>query len=222
MNGRVWTKRELAILRRDYPHKETQAVARDLGRSVCSCYGQASGAGLRKSSSYLARKRSLERERLRLSGIPHRYPKGHIPANAGLRRPGWAVGRMRETQFKKGQMPFNWMPVGSYHINSDGYLQKKLTDTGYGPKDWEAVHRLIWIQAHGPIPRGHKVCFKARRKTTELDDITLDALEMISDADLMRRNSFHTNYPKEIGRLIQLRGAVQRQINRRERLAKQN
>lgn len=38
----------------------------------------------------------------------------------------------------------------------------------------------------------------------------------------MRRNSYHTRYPKEIGLVIQLKGALQRQINKRERDAKQD
>lgn len=30
----------------------------------------------------------------------------------------------------------------------------------------------------------------------------------------MRRNSYHTNYPPEVARLVQLKGAISRQVNR--------
>lgn len=36
----------------------------------------------------------------------------------------------------------------------------------------------------------------------------------------MRRNSYHTNYPKDVQLLIQLRGAVNRQINKRKEATK--
>ena len=49
---------------------------------------------------------------------------------------------------------------------------------------------------------------------TTLEEITLDKVECISLAENMRRNSCH-QYGKEIARLIQLRGAVSRQINKR-------
>lgn len=35
-------------------------------------------------------------------------------------------------------------------------------------------------------------------------------------AELMRRNSLHTNYPPQLVSLVQLRGALNRQINRRK------
>jgi len=35
----------------------------------------------------------------------------------------------------------------------------------------------------------------------------------------MRRNSYHTRYPKEVAQLIQLKGALNRKINRRSRQA---
>jgi hypothetical protein len=83
-------------------------------------------------------------------------------------------------------------------------------------KNWVPVHRLVWIEHHGPIPAGHAVAFKPGQHTSVLEEITLDRLELVSRAELMRRNTYH-KYPKEIAQLIQLRGALQRQINKRER-----
>lgn len=214
------------MLRRDYPHKDTKLLAAELKRSVIGRYQQAQLAGLKKSPAYQERKKARECDTLRRTGAPHRFAKGHVPANAGLRRPGWSVGRMRETQFKKGQRSgiaaAHWVPVGSLRINADGYLDRKIRDDGPPQKRWVPVHRHLWIQSNGPIPAGHAVAFKPGKHTTELKQITLDVLELVSRQELMRRNSYHFNYPKEIGELIQLRGAVQRQINRRERHAKQD
>src|SRR5258708_5142973 len=100
MKRRFWTKRDLAVLRREYPHKDTKLLAVQLKRTVVGCYQQAQLAGIKKSAAYAERKKARERETLRRTGVPHRFQKGHVPANAGLRRPGWHAGRMRETQFK--------------------------------------------------------------------------------------------------------------------------
>lgn len=186
-------------------------------RSVISLYQLAQNNGVAKSEAYQARKKAAEADRLRASGVGHRYAKGHVPANIGLRRPGYAPGRMADTQFKKGRAPSesrNYKPIGGLRVNCDGYLDRKLSDTGPSQKRWHPVHRLVWIAANGPIPRGHAVTFKPGRATTVLAKITLDAVELVSRAELMRRNSYHTNYPPPLRRLIQLRGAVQRQINK--------
>jgi HNH endonuclease len=212
---RFWTKRELATVLRLYPDMDTKLLAAKMNRSVISIYQRAQIAGIGKSKAYAARLKALECERLIRTGARYRFQKGNVPSNAGLRRPGWSAGRMRETQFKKGARPHTWKPVGSHRFSKEGYLCRKMTDTGYPPRDWVPVHLLMWIEANGPVPPMHAVCFKDKDRT----HIELGNLELLSRADLMRRNSFRTNYPKEIQQVIQLRGALQRQINRRERNA---
>jgi hypothetical protein len=74
----------------------------------------------------------------------------------------------------------------------------------------------VWIEAHGPVPAGHAVCFKPGRRSTVLEEITLDALDLVHRRDLMQRNSVH-RLPKPLAQLVQLRGALNRKINARER-----
>lgn len=124
-------------------------------------------------------------------GAAFRFPKGHVPANKGLRRPGWTAGRMADTQFKPGQRGGRWMPLGSVRINSYGYRDRKIADTGYPPRDWRADHLLLWEELLGPVPPGQCVCFKNGDKT----DVRIDNLQLLSRAERMRRNSFRTNYP---------------------------
>ena len=218
MNGRPWSKRELAVIRRDYPHEPTMAIAARIGRSLTGVYRAATKLGIKKSAVFNASSESGRLTKLTAGGVTHRFKKGQTPWNAGTK--GIVTGGVA-TQFKKGcrsgQAAKNWMPIGSHRIDQDGYLRRKITDNGYAPKDWEAVHRLVWTQAHGPIPSGHVIVFKPGRATAKLSAITLDAIECVSRQELMRRNSYHNNYPKELAQLIQLRGAVQRQINKRGR-----
>jgi hypothetical protein len=76
------------------------------------------------------------------------------------------------------------------------------------------VHRLVWLAAGREIATGHVVVFKDGDKRK----FALDNLEMVSRADLMRRNSFH-QYGPEIASIVQLRGAITRQINKRSKSA---
>ncbi len=89
----------------------------------------------------------------------------------------------------------------------DRYLQRKVSETGRGSKCWVGEHVLIWQQAHGPVPKGYKIAFKDEDKT----HIVLDNLEMIANAEMMRRNSVH-RLPKELDLVIQLAGALKRKV----------
>jgi hypothetical protein len=72
---------------------------------------------------------------------------------------------MAQTQFKTGNRPENWLPIGSLRTTPDGYQQKKITDTGYPPVDWKAVHVLLWEEHHGPVAINLCVCFKDGNKS---------------------------------------------------------
>jgi hypothetical protein len=114
---------------------------------------------------------------------------------------------MKETQFGKGQMPHNWHPVGHERLTKEGYLQRKMADTGNTVEDYVEVHRLLWEERHGPIPSGLVLVFKDRNKT----NIVLENLELITRRELMARNSIH-RLPKELADLIQLNGALKRKL----------
>lgn len=210
MPGKPWTPAQIRKLRKLYPHEQTKLVARAMRMPVHRVNNKAWHLGLHKTLAFLRSDAPGRLTKLSAGGRAHRYPKGHQPWNAGLK--GWqAGGRAKLTQFKKGNKPGNWRPVGSYRITKDGIRQRKVTDTGYPPRDWKAVHAILWERHMGPIPRGHIVRFKDGDRT----NIRLSNLELVSRADNMRRNTYH-RYPKEIARMIQLRGALQRQINKRE------
>lgn len=197
------------MLRKIYAHQPTADVAKALNRTVKATYQRAKGFRLYKTAAYLS---SPAAHRLDgVKGMGTRFPKGHVPANKGLRRPGWGPGRMKATQFKPGQMPHNWKPVGSTRINSEGYLDIKITDLRRGAMDWLAVHRLNWIGVHGPIPKDHFLRFRDGDQRNPL----VENLELVTRAEHLRRN-WHDRYPLEIKRITQLRGALQRQINKRE------
>jgi hypothetical protein len=58
------------------------------------------------------------------------------------------------------------------------------------------------------------VVFLPGQHTSVATQITPEKLELVTHAELMRRNSYHTRYPKDLGLVIQMRGALNRKINR--------
>lgn len=214
-----WTEVELALLTANYADSRTEDIAIALGRELQHVYAKARKLGLVKSEAYLASPDACRLRRGDEVGKNYRFPKGHVPANKGLRRPGFTAGDMAKTQFKKGQMPHTWVPVGSYRVNPDGHLEVKFSEVP-GPYmlRWKTVHRTVWEAANGPVPKGYVLRFKPGRHTTDPALITLDALEFLTLAENMARNTVH-NMPKELVQLVQLRGALNRQINKRSRSA---
>lgn len=208
INGdRVWTKADLAKLKRIYAVTPGPQLAEIFGRRASAIYGVATKLGLKKDPELV---RKMAREAIEKPGHPargHRFQPGHQPFNKGLK--GWtAGGRAKQTQFKPGQSPVGKRPLGSLRI-SDGFLQVKVADTGYVNTDWRSLHRALWELKNGPVPEGHFVTFADgnRRNFAE------ENLRLISRAENCRRNSIH-NLPPELKETIQQIGRLNREINR--------
>jgi hypothetical protein len=69
------------------------------------------------------------------NGLDRRFKKGQKAWNEGMK--GVNFGGTA-TQFKKGQMPPNYRPVGSERINVDGYTEVKVED----PNQWKFGNKL--------------------------------------------------------------------------------
>jgi hypothetical protein len=210
-NRKVWTAAEDDILRRRYATESSRALTEVFSCTFYQLYNRAFRLGLRKDSEFVKAQNRALGVKLTVAGFAHRFVKGLPPSNKGLRRPGWFAGRMRETQFKKGQWIWHQRKVGETRI-CDGYQYTKIAETPCVPwtRNWKMTHILIWEKAHGPIPARHAVCFKDGDRT----HITLDNLELIHRRDLLRRNQAHIS--PELKQVIQLAGALKRQIRRRD------
>ena len=207
---RPWTGYEEDVLRSQYAEALTADIAAHLGRTTSSTHQKAIKLGLRKSTEFIAR---TSRDRM-TDAHPARarqFAKGQRAWNEGLQyQPG---GRAAETQFRPGNKPQTWLSVGTLRLDKDGLLEIKVSDLRE-KSDWMHVHRKVWIEANGHVPVGHIVVFKPGRRTSELALIQPDAVEAITRAELMRRNTYH-RYGPEIAKVYQLRGAINRQINKR-------
>jgi hypothetical protein len=209
MNGRPWTESELKTLRAEYSDTPAKTIAEKLGRSLQAVYGQAKKFGLEKSPEFLSSPDAGRIQPGERRGTSGEFAKGHQPWNTGLK--GWtAGGQAEQTRFRSGNRPHNWKPIGSERITHDGYVQRKMTDTGYPPRDWRGVHILMWEEHNGPVPQGHVVVFR----NGDNRDFRLENLELITKAENMRRNTIH-KLPKELADVCRIKGLVKRQINKR-------
>lgn len=196
----TWDQAELEQLRHLYANTDNKLLAKKFQRSIGSIWKIAHRLGLYKSPEFRS---SSAKELLTKIGSQHLFQPGHVPYNKGKHRP--TVGRMAETQFKKGQQAPNLLPLGSTRYSKGGYLLRKVHDTGNNSYDWACEHILLWESRNGPVPLGHIICFKDGDKTK----IIIDNLELISRADLIQRNSIH-NLPKELVSIINLNGMLKR------------
>jgi len=230
---KYWTATEDAQLTALYPCTPTAKVAVKLGHSLSATYQRAYKLGLAKNAEYLTSPEACRLRRGDNVGAQYRFKKGQTPPNKGLRRPGWAPGRMAETQFRKGERRGVavrlYKPIGTERMSKDGYLERKVCDAlppaGASrlesariiARRWRAVHLVVWEAAHGPLPPGHAIAFR----NGDRSDIRLDNLEIITRADLMRRNTLH-NLPAPLPQTILLLGALNRKINRKIRNEEQD
>ncbi len=209
---RRWTSEEDEYLRQNYPCRPTAELAAALGRTSQAVYGRAVDKfRLRKSPAFMAALKAETGRRLAESGKATQLQPGLVPWNKGKPHP--SSGRTAETQFKPGGLPHTWRPIGTRRVTKDGYIEEKVADTGYTPDDYVPLHHLVWAEAgNQPVPKGHALVFRDGDKR----NFAIENLELITRAELMRRNTHHRYGPK-MSRVVQLRGAITRKINQHKR-----
>lgn len=219
---RFWSEADLKTLRLLYPSRPSAAVAKTLGRNIDGVYRKAAMLGLAKTPEFLASDESgrLKKGQFRPGTEQNQFKKGHVPANKGLKRPGWHAGRMKETQFKKGQRSgfaeLNWKPVGTILADPAGYLRIKAREAVHGKEPtgfgnvavWPMYNRYLWEKHKGQIPPRHLVIFKDGNR----QNCVIENLGLLSKADNARRNTMWRRYPRELAEAIQLKGALNRKI----------
>lgn len=123
-------------------------------------------------------------------GIDTRFKKGQISANTGRRMEDFmspeAMERARSTQFKKGSKPHNQLPLGTIIENTEGYYMKKVSMTGTQHDRWKFLHKLVWEEHNGPIPKGMIISFKDRNKK----NCDISNLMMITFRENQNLNSY--------------------------------
>ena len=99
------------------------------------------------------------------TGRTGRFEKGAAPANKGKKMPFNA--NSARTQFKKGSRTGiaveKYRPIGSEHVDENGYRVRKIHDGLPMQSRWKFVHRIEWEKMHGPVPAGMALKCKGDR-----------------------------------------------------------
>lgn len=201
---KFWTAEEDALFRKHYPNSSMRQMMELLGRSACSIYNRSEILNVRKSQEYLDSPAACRLRRGDNIGKEYRFQKGQIPPNKGVK--GISYEGSKPTQFKSGSRPPNYRPVGTIR-QVDGYYEIKMAE---GMRQWKLLQRVVWERCNGAIPKGMFVIFLDGSR----DNIEITNLSLVTKAQNMKRNTVH-NYPKEIVHLVQLKAALNRQINKR-------
>jgi hypothetical protein len=211
----VWTDLAVRQLKKHYPNTTAAHVAKMIGSSVSAVYVKANSLGLSKSAEFYASDKSGRTNGSQ--GAHTRFSSGDEPWNKG--KSFEAGGRSIETRFGVGSVPHNFKPVGSYRINGEGYLDRKVSnDKGANHVRWHPVHRLVWEEVNGKVPQGSMIVFRPGMRTNRLEEITIDRVECITRAEHARRHNPNSRGP-EFGHLVRLKGAITRHVNRIQREA---
>lgn len=127
------------------------------------------------------------------SGRTGCFEKGQKPWNKGKT----GVTGYSSTRFKNGHMPQTYRPVGSKRLSKDGCFEIKTAD----PRTWTAMHKIIWIEAHGPVPNGMII----RYKDGDKGNCTLGNLELVSRSENLQLNQLkYSQQPEEIKPTVKL------------------
>jgi hypothetical protein len=152
-------------------------------------------------------KTALRKHGLKLKSTG-RFEKGAIPFYKGKKLPDAVKAKVAHGWFRKGHKPHNTKHVGHVSVRRDAGGRQYFWIIA-GEKKYVMLHRHLWEQAHGPVPNGHRVCFKDGNQ----GNCTLDNLELLSDQEAMARNTIG-RYPKEIQDVMRTLGRLNREIKR--------
>jgi len=162
MRGEPWTKKEEQILRESY-----EAGGRRFAHRMLTA------AGYDRTFIAVANRAKKLKIRAQQSG---KFHSGQTPWNKGKKMTQEMRDRVSHSWFKKGQKSHTAKHDGCITVRTDTSTKRKYKWIRIAKSKWKPLHRHLWEEANGAIPRGMMVVFKDGDSL----NCTLDNLEMIS------------------------------------------
>lgn len=211
MNGQIWTKEEIAYLKRCYPYMLTEHMVEEMGRPERKIYSMAFRLGIKKSEAYMNSELPLTNHKVSEAGKAKWFQKGHVPFNKGKKMPDEVKAKVKHNWFGKGHQPHN--------TKHDGYISVRVDKTGIpyayirvAKGKFRLLHRVIWEQAHGKIPPGQIITFINGDQT----DFNIENLELITKKQNMLRNSIQ-RFPDDLKQAIKALHKLKKTIKNYEK-----
>lgn len=154
---RYWTKKQDALLRKEYADTSMSELMTLLNRSQMAIWSRARFLGLYKSKEF--RSEVGRKKASHPNCVACRFKKGIIPFNKGGKqkyKSKESEERSKSTQFKAGHSPHNTRPIGYEKIYNDGYIHIKVEEG----KRMQLKHHYVWRLHYGEIPRDMCVAFR--------------------------------------------------------------
>ncbi len=192
--NRTWTDEQEQYLIANYATTSNAELAKTLGKKDADrVVAKAKRLGLKKSKEFLSEQRKT-------TGQSGQFKKGLIPHNKGKKLSDATKEKLAKTMFKRGNKPHNTQPVGTEKKDKDGYVFVKIAE----PSEWRLKHHIVYGE---PVPTGHKVIFLDGNKY----NFERGNLQLVSNAELMNRNTMH-RYPPELVRLLKTLNKLKKRV----------
>ena len=136
------------------------------------------------------------------TGKTGRFVKGQEAHNKGVKMSPEVYEKVKHTMFPKGHVTVRHREVGSTRVNVDGYIEVKVAE----PNKWCLLHRHIWQQEYGPVPKGYCLIFKDNDPLhCELDNlmmITRNELKILNQNGLNKTEGEYKEAALNLARMI--------------------
>lgn len=167
MRKKWWTETDDAFLRSHLNEMTDREIGQALGRSKSSIRNRLTKLGITRPAD--VRARMMQKTQFR---------KGRASWNRGIK----GIHLSPSTEFKKGHQPTSTKHDGAITVrnrNQTPYQYIRISKC-----NWMLLHRKVWEDANGPIPRGHVIRFRNGNTL----DVRLENLECISRSEHAMRN----------------------------------
>jgi hypothetical protein len=116
------------------------------------------------------------------------FASGSVPWNKGME----GIHLSPETEFKKGHARNTRMPIGAVRLRTHKGDSRRAWIKIAEPNKWELRAKIVWIAAHGPIPKGMIVHHRDRNTLND----ELSNLELMTRADHLSEHREEIRQPR--------------------------
>lgn len=207
---KIWSPEKVEKLIAEFPHRKTEQIAAEMGFPYYTVSNKAYDLQLKKTAEFMT---EHGQRLLGTTGVSHRYPKGHVPANKGKKMPDELYERIKHTFFQPGQLP-----ASTVHFGKPYLYQGKNKNGDVVPIWWiqESTNKRSAYLAYLCRQNGIDLTGKKPRLKPGFDHSrppTMDDILIVTNAEHLMQNSIY-RYPEEVVSLIKTRAVLTRQINK--------
>jgi hypothetical protein len=208
VHPKFYTEAELDYLRLYYPTVHNADIAMILNRPIFSIGAKANELGLKKCKEFLKMnmRRVSEIGRIKCPVRSSHFKVGNKTWNSGMKMSREYIDKIRNTCYKKGNMPYNYKMIGDTR-DYNGYKEIKVDHS-----KWISFARHTWMQAHGEIPQGYVVF----RIDGNCRNDNLENLCLVKRSDLAVQNRWLKSVPEEYREVQKLIHQIKKITNEKQ------